>query len=105
MAAAGLPVQMACRVLRVSESGYYAWRKRAPSARAIRHARLTDLIREVHLASRGTYGARRVHAELVLGRGVPVGHQAVERLMQRAGTQGLSGRSRYRRAPHAASAA
>ena len=104
MAAEGLPVQMACRVLGVSESGYYAWRKRAPSARAIRHAWLTDVIREVHLASRGTYGGRRVHAELVLGREVTVGHQAVELLMRRAGIQGLSGRSRSRRAPHCATA-
>ena len=104
MAAEGWPVQLAGRVLEVSESGYYAWRKRAPSARAIRHAWLTDLIREVHLASRGTYGARRVQAELVLGRGISVGHQAVELLMHRAGTQGLSGRSRSRRAPHCATA-
>jgi putative transposase len=105
MAAEGLPVQMACWVLGVSESGYYARRKRAPSARAIRHAWLTDLIREVHLASRGTYGARRVHAELVLGRGVSVGHVAIELLMQRAGIKGLTGRSQYRRAPHSATAA
>jgi len=104
MAAEALPVQLACRVLGVSESGYYAWRKRAPSARAIRHAWLIDLIREAHLASRGTYGARRVQAELVLGRGVSVGHQAVESLMRRAGIQGLSGRPRYRRAPHHATA-
>ena len=105
MAGEGLPVQMACRVLGVSESGYYAWRKRAPSARAIRHAWLTDLIREVHLASRGTYGARRVHAELALGRGVSVGHQAIELVMHRVGIKGLTGRSRYRRAPHSPSAA
>jgi hypothetical protein len=104
MAAEGLPVQMTCRVLNVSESGYYAWRKRAPSTRVIRHAWLTDLIGEVHLASRGTYGARRVQAELVLGRGVTVGHQAVELLMRRAGIQGLSGRSRSRRAPHSTTA-
>jgi putative transposase len=104
MAADGLPVQLACRVLGVSESGYYVWRKRAPSARSIRHAWLTDLIREVHLGSRGTYGARRVQAELVLGRGVTIGHQAVELLMRRAGIQGLSGQSRSRRAPHYATA-
>jgi hypothetical protein len=105
MADEGVPVQLACRVLGVSESGYHAWRKRAPSARAIRHAWLTDLIREVYLASRGTYGARRVQPELVLGRGVTVGHQAIELLMRRAGIQGLSGRARSRRAPHAATAA
>lgn len=45
MAGEGLPVQLATRVLGVSESGYCEWRGRAPSRRAIRHAWLTDLIR------------------------------------------------------------
>jgi hypothetical protein len=65
-----------CRV--VSQSGFYAWRSRAPSARAIRHAWLTDAIRQVYAASRQTYGSRRVHAELTLGRGISVGDHAVE---------------------------
>lgn len=52
MADEGLPVQLAARVLGVAESGYYAWRKRPPSQRAIRHAWLTDMIRQVHAASR-----------------------------------------------------
>ena len=103
MATEGLSVQVACRVLGVSESGYYAWRKRPLSARAVRHIWLTDRIRAVHAASRGTYGARRVHAELFLGQGIRIGHQAVEQLMRAAGIQGLSGRPRYRNsAPHAA---
>jgi putative transposase len=34
IAAEGLPVQLATRVLGVSESGYYEWRGRAPSARS-----------------------------------------------------------------------
>jgi putative transposase len=102
MATEGLSVQVACRVLGVSESGYYAWRKRPRSARAVRHAWLTDRIWAVHAASRGTYGARRVQAELLLGQGIRVGHQAVERLMRLAGIQGLSGRPRYRKsAPQA----
>jgi transposase InsO family protein len=86
-------------VLGVSESGYYAWRGRSPSERTIRHAWLTDLIRQIHVSSRGTYGARRVHAELVLGRGISVGHCQVELLMVRAGLNGLPARRRWRGAP------
>ena len=77
MAAEGCSVLLACRVLRVSESGFYVRRQRPPSARAIRHAALTDLIGRIHLDSRGTYGARRVHAELTLGHGLVVGHGTV----------------------------
>jgi transposase InsO family protein len=57
------------------------------------------LIRRAHFASRGTYGIRRVHAELTLGQSVVVGHQAVELLMRRAGIQGISGRPKFRRVP------
>lgn len=95
----GLPAQLVCRVLGVSESGYYARRSRPASARSIRHAWITDVIRQAHAASRETYGIRRVHAELTLGRGIAIGHQAVELLMRRAGLQGISGRPRFRRVP------
>src|SRR5437660_11101782 len=57
-------VRTLCRALRVSPSGYYAARSRPPSAREERQSSLTTKIREVHLASRQTYGAPRVHAEL-----------------------------------------
>lgn len=104
MAAEGLPVERACSVLGVSVSGYYAWRGRPPSPRAIRHAWLTGVIAGVHQDSRGTYGARRVHAELTMGHGIAVGRCAVELLMRRAGIQGLSGRPKFRRVPHVATA-
>ena len=105
MATERLPVKLACRVLKVSESGYYARRSRPPSVRSVRHTWLTDLIRQAHFASRGTYGIRRVHAELTLGQGVAVGHQAVELLMRRAGIQGISGRPKFRRVPGVVTAA
>jgi len=100
MAAEGLPVQVACEALGVSVSGFYTWRNRPPSPRAVRHAWLTDLIRQIHTDFRGVYGYRRVHAELTMGHGINVGHGAVELLMRRAGIQGLSGRPRWRRAPN-----
>ena len=93
----GLPTQVACRVLEVSQSGFYAWRSRPPSARSIRHAWLTDMIHHIHQQSCGTYGARRVHAELRLGHGITVGHNAVVMLMRRAGLAGLTGNRSPRR--------
>jgi transposase InsO family protein len=81
----------------VSRSGFYAWAARAPSPRAIRQAWLTDLIGTIHRASRGTYGAPRVHAELVYGHGITVGHNTVSLLMRRAGLAGLPARSRGKR--------
>jgi transposase InsO family protein len=104
MAAEGAEIELACRVLRVSASGFYAQRCRPPSARFLRHLYLTEVVRPVHLDSRGTYGARRVHAELTLGHGLAVGRSAVEMLMQKAGLAGLSGRPRFRRVPNVATA-
>ncbi|MGJ6969605.1 IS3 family transposase [Streptosporangium sp. G11] len=96
MATEGLPIQVCCRIMDVSESGFYAWRNRPPSARTLRHAWLTDEIRQVHAASNSVYGGRRVHAELTLGRGIAVGHGAVAMPMHRAGIKGLPGNKRRR---------
>ena len=96
----GLPIEVVCRVMGVSVSGFYMWRTRPPSARSIRHAMLADVIRQVHAESRQTYGAKRVHAELVLGRGLTVARCTVELVMRREGIVGLTGRPRYRRVPN-----
>jgi transposase InsO family protein len=98
MAAEHIPVEVACRVLGVSTSGSYASRSRPRSQRSVRHAWLTDLIVEVHQRSRGTYGALRVPAELRLGRGILVGHNAVALLLRRAGLAGVTGRPKWRHA-------
>ena len=56
----GHPVEVSTRVCSVSNSGFYAWRDRPPSQRSIRRSWLTDQIIDIHIASRGTYGVRRV---------------------------------------------
>ncbi|MFI6761196.1 IS3 family transposase [Micromonospora sp. NPDC050417] len=96
MASEGFPVDVCCRVLNVSVSGYYAWRNRPPSARVLRQAWLTERIGQIHATSRGVYGAPRVHAELRLGHGILIGHNTVEMLMRRAGIKGLPNRRRPR---------
>ncbi len=67
------------------------------SQRAIRHVWLTDQIIEIHAASRGAYGTRRVHAELAIGRGIKAGHGVVEMLVSRASIHGLPGPRRRRK--------
>lgn len=84
-----------CKVLMVSTSGYYAWRKRAPSKRAQEDAKLTKRIREIHQRSKGTYGAPRIHAELEAA-GVRVGRKRVARLMKAANLRGVCRRKYYR---------
>jgi len=80
-----------CRVLEVSASGYYAWRKRPASQRTQTDAVLLQQIRTAHEASRGTYGVPRIHAELRAA-GILVSRKRVARLMKQAGLAGVSPR-------------
>ena len=80
-----------CRVLEVSTSGYYAWRKRPASQRARDDAALLRRIRTIHEASRQSYGVPRVYRELREDK-VDVGRDRVARLMRKAGLQGISRR-------------
>lgn len=88
---AEFPIAVMARVLSVSESGYHAWRQRAPSARAQADAALLKSIRTVHASSRQTYGAPRVYAELHT-RGERHGRKRIARLMRAAGLVGASRR-------------
>lgn len=85
---------MACRVLRVSRSGYYGWKDRPESVRDQENELLLKHIEQVHVDSRYTYGSPRVHAELTLGMGLTVNRKRVERLMRQAGIRGLYRRRR-----------
>lgn len=80
-----------CRVLGVSPSGYYAWRRRPPSARAVANDRLVERIRAVHRASREAYGAPMIHAELC-ETGDRVNRKRVARLMRLHGIVGVTRR-------------
>jgi putative transposase len=85
-----------CHALEVNRTSFHDWERRAPSDRALSDAWLTDKIREIHAASDGIYGSRRIHAELRLEHGVRVGRKRVERLMRAAGISGLLPRKRRR---------
>ena len=90
---ADYPVTILCRVLQVARSGYYAWARRGVSARARADEALIAQIAQIHVGSRRTYGAPRVHAALRAS-GVRCGSRRVARLMRVAG---LAGCRRHRR--------
>ena len=82
-----------CRLLRVSRSGYYAWRRRLPSQRAAADQALLAQIKAIHASSRGVYGAPRIHAAL-LARGIRTSRRRVARLMVQLGLRGVCRRRR-----------
>jgi len=82
---------MLCRVLEISESGFYAWCKREPSNRAKANLILGDRIEAIYRRSRSTYGRPRIQAELK-DEGIRVGDRRVARLMRERQCYGASRR-------------
>lgn len=88
------PVRMMCRLLGVSESGFYAARGRQVCRRDVENHILTGRIRELHVMSNGTYGSPRIHRDL-LDEGFKVGRHRVARLMREERVVGVH-RRRFR---------
>jgi putative transposase len=91
-------------MLDVAPSGYFYWRTRPPSIRQLRQGQLADLVLEIRRASNGTYGKRRITAELRFGYGMTVNQKAVRAAMRRLDIQGLPAPKRKRRGPQSSGA-
>lgn len=92
------PVRLMCHCLRVSPSGYYAWRDRPLSARARDNRRLLTRIEAIHAESDGVLGSPRIWEELHY-EGETCNKKRVARLMRNQGLQGIPQRKRRRKAP------
>jgi hypothetical protein len=88
---AGFPIAAMARVLGVSKAGYYAWLHRPASGHAMADAALLKRVRTIHVSSRHTYGAPRIHADL-RQRGERHSRKRIARLMREAGLVGASHR-------------
>jgi putative transposase len=77
-------VKLMCQVLKVTRSGYYAWRDRPVCRRQQRRVQIVERIRQVFDASRGSYGSPRTTADLN-GRGVQVCENTVAKYMRESG--------------------
>jgi putative transposase len=84
---ASFPIAFMCTRLEVTTSGFYAWRKRPPSARALADGALLKEVRAIHAASGGRYGSPRVHRELA-AKGLSASKHRVARLMRENGLRG-----------------
>jgi len=82
------PLQLLCRVLQVSRSGYYAWRSRQPSATAQRREVIAQAAGQSHGDAHGTYGYRRVHRDLVEDHEIPCCPETVRHVMSDLGLWG-----------------
>ena len=82
------PVAALCRAVRISTSGYYAWRKREPSERQKQNQALLSQIRQFFVRSKQTYGSPRIWKDLQEAR-ISGGKHRVARLMRRAGLRAV----------------
>lgn len=87
-----------CRCLNVSRSGYYAWKGREPSPRAIENDALLEEIRSLHEQSDGVWGSGRILDELIQA-GMACGQNRVARLMRVDGLRGIPQRRRWGQKP------
>jgi transposase InsO family protein len=99
LAGQGHSAKECCRMLGVAPSGFFYWRSRPPTMLELRTEHLGGLIADIHHASNGTYGTRRVTAELRLGYDVTANRKAVSRIMRSLGLQGLPILKAKRRGP------
>ena len=76
-----------CRVLSLSESWFYKWRRRPPTPRAGRRAELDGQVRRLFVASGRSYGSPRIFDDLVEA-GWSVSVNTVADSMRRQGLQG-----------------
>src|SRR4051794_37185114 len=91
---AHFPVATMCRVLTVSASGYWAWRRRGESSRAGRDRELAQRIKTFHSESHGIYGSPPIHPHLRED-GQAISRKRVARWMRQLGLRGVSRRRTF----------
>ena len=85
------PTVLMCDMLEVSTSGYYAWRGRLPSQRALSNAQLDQTITQIYWQHKGRYGSPRIWEELV-SQGIPCSENRVARRLRILGLKAVQAR-------------
>lgn len=77
-----------CKVLKVSRSSYYQYLKKKPSKRELENNSIEKTIVEIYEASKGRYGAHKIHASLI-AYGIEISIKRTQRLMKKAGIKSI----------------
>ncbi len=83
---------MLCRVMKVSPSGYYAWRKRLTKPPSVRRKSLKQLVKNCYWENRKRYGSRRIKADLQKS-GIKIGRFQIRKLMSEEGLKAIQPKS------------
>ncbi len=92
-------IQKACKILRISRSGYYAYLHRRKSKRIIENEALTEIIKDIFHEHQGRYGARRIR-QVLLQKNIHVNQKRVSRLMSERGIIPKGAKKKYRYYPN-----
>lgn len=82
------PPKRMCKVLNVSSSGFYYWRKHPVGSRQLNQEQLINHIRQVHGKSQSRYGSPRIADEL-REQGVNASRNRIARLMKKVGLRSI----------------
>ncbi len=74
-------VDLMCETLGVGRTSYYDWLKSTPSARTLESQKLASQVKEVFIASRCTYGTRRIR-HILNNQGIKISRRRVGKLMK-----------------------
>ncbi len=88
-------IQKACKILKISRSGYYDYLKRRKSKRAIENEVLSEMIEDIFHENKGRYGARRIQ-KVLEQKNIKVNPKRVSRLMSEHGLIAKGTRKFYR---------
>ena len=82
------PQSRMCKILDVSRSGFYAFKNRKPSNQAKRREKISKAVKESHEASKGIYGNRRVHSDVIEEYKIQCCKETVRLIMKKLGIRG-----------------
>ncbi len=92
-------IKKACKVLKISRSGYYDYLHRRKSKRSFKNEALSVIISDIFKENEGRYGSRRIQ-KVLLQRNIKVNEKRVSRIMSEQGLIAKGAKKPYRYYPN-----